>query len=96
VHQAVRIFCSIALIGRSRKAANPAGVPIVQSRMALSGVATIALWPNSGTIVSTSLIKRNNCFALSRCRLLYALVRGTWAIIWCMYMRTTGSVSINS
>jgi hypothetical protein len=64
--------------------------------MAPNGVATIPLSPNSGAIVSTSFIKRNNCFTLSRCRLLYALVLGTWAIHWCMYMRTTGSVSINS
>jgi len=34
-------------------AANPAGVPIVQSRIAQSGVATIAA-PNSGAIVSTA------------------------------------------
>ena len=37
----VRIFLSIELIRGSRKAANPAGVPIVQSRIAPSGMATV-------------------------------------------------------
>src|SRR5271166_2620460 len=64
-HQAVRIFLSIALIRGSRNAANPAGVPIVQSRIAPSGVATM-FSPNSGAIVSTSLIKRSICGTLSR------------------------------
>ena len=70
----------IALTRGSRKAAKPAGVPIVQSRIAPSGVATM-LPPNSGAMVSTSLIKRIMCVTLSRCRLRYGLVPGTWAII---------------
>ena len=32
--------------------------------------------PNSGAIVSTSLIRRSSCSTLSRCRLLYALRAG--------------------
>lgn len=68
---------------------------IVQSRIAPTGVATIA-GPNSGAIVSTSLTRRSICSTLSRCRLRYGLVLGTWSIIWFMYIRTTGSVSINS
>ena len=60
----------MALIRGSRKAANPAGVPIVQSRIAPSGVATMVS-PYSGAIVSTALIKRSICGTLSRCRLRY-------------------------
>ena len=41
-HQAVRIFLRAALTRGSRNAANPAGVPIVQSRIAPSGVVTVA------------------------------------------------------
>ena len=40
MHQTVRIFLSAALIRGSRNAANPAGVPIVQSRSARNGVIT--------------------------------------------------------
>ena len=86
---------SIALTRGSRKAAKPAGVPIVQSRIAPSGVATIAP-PNSGAMVSTSLIRRSSCSTLSRCRLVYGLALGTCSIIWLTYMRTTGSLSISS
>ena len=64
-HQTVRIFFSIALIRGSRNAANPAGVPIVQSRIAHSGVIT-AFSPNSGAMVSTSLMSRSICSTLSR------------------------------
>ena len=42
-------------------------VPIVQSRIAPSGVATMS-GPNSGAMVSTSLIKRISCGTLSSYR----------------------------
>ena len=87
---------SIALIRRSRKAAKPAGVPMVQSRIAPSGRTTIASSLYSGAIVSTSLTSRSICRTLSRCRLRYCLFRGTWAIISLRYMRTTGSLSIRA
>jgi len=56
-HHAAKIFFSIALIRRSRKAANPAGVPIVQCRIAASGVATIALSPIGARNLGDHLIQ---------------------------------------
>jgi hypothetical protein len=74
-----RIFLNIALTrGGDRQRTPP--VPIVQPRIAPSGVATIAV-PNSGAIVSTSLLRRNICSTLVKCRWRYGFVLGTYAII---------------
>jgi hypothetical protein len=42
-HQTFRIFLNIGLIASLRNAANPAGVPIAQSRIAFNGVPTSAV-----------------------------------------------------